>query len=128
MLQSICIALSTARGDVRGKPISLEPIEELPDRDPARLDRATVLQFGDQPRALDLGLALGAGEAMPAPLPLGGLRIAPVDDNGPMTGRTLADVAFHFDLSCLPLGAPCLTWRHNLASANSSSMRLAISG
>src|SRR5262249_1437684 len=105
MLQGICIALSTARGDVRGKPISLEPIEELPDRDPARLDRTTVLQFGDQPRAFDLRLPLRSFEAVPAALALAGLRVAHVDDDGPMTGRAFADVAPHFDCSFLSAGA-----------------------
>jgi hypothetical protein len=108
MLQGICIALSTARGDVRGKPISLEPIEELPDRDPARLDRTTVLQFGDQPRAFDLRLPLRSLEAMPTALALAGLRIAHVNDDSPMTGRPFANVALHFDsfsLSCLASSA-----------------------
>src|SRR5215831_2980054 len=110
MLQGICIALGTARGDVRGKPISLEPIEELPDRDPARLDRTTVLQFGDQPRAFDLRLPLRSLEAVPAALALAGLRVAHVDDDGPMTGRAFADVPPHFESS--PLGGDsCLLLR-----------------
>src|SRR5262249_4319119 len=95
------------------------------------------LDLTQQPRALDLGLVLGAGEGMPAALALTGLRIADVDDDGPVTGRTFADVAFHFSSlshprsamasSCGPSGMS-LTWRQSLASANSSSMRLAMSG
>src|SRR5262245_18978204 len=105
MLQGICIALSTARGDVRGKPISIEPIEELPDRDPARLDRTTVLKFGDQPRAFDLRLALRSVEAVRAALALAGLRVAHVDDDGRMAGRAFAEMALHFGFS--PLLAVC---------------------
>src|SRR5262249_25975687 len=115
MLQGICIALSTARGDVRGKPISLEPIEELPDRDPARLDRTTVLQFGDQPRAFDLRLPLRSLEAVPAALALAGLRVAHVDDDGPMTGRPCAKIPPHFESS--PLGGDsCLLLLSSAAS------------
>src|SRR5262249_14878669 len=85
---------STARGDVRGKPISLEPIEELPDRDPARLDRTTVLQFGDQPRAFDLRLPLRSLEAVPAAFAFAGLRITHVNDDGPVAGRPLSNGPF----------------------------------
>src|SRR5262249_25178693 len=116
MLQGICIALRTARGDVRGKPISPEPIEELPDRDPARFDRTTVLHFGDQPRAFDLRLPLRSLEAVPAALALTGPRVAHVDDNGPMTGRPFAKMPPHFESS--PLGGDsCLLLLSSAASS-----------
>jgi hypothetical protein len=119
MLQGKCIALSTARGDVRGKPISLESIEELPNRDPARLDRTTVLQFGDQPRAFDRRLPLRSLEAVPAALALAGLRITHVDDDGPVAGRPLAKMPPHFESSLLS-GARC-------SAASASAMRFASS-
>src|SRR6516165_3880808 len=113
-------------------PVPLKSIEKRCDCDPGGVDRNAALHFRYQPGAFDLGLPFGASERMPAALALAGLGITHVDDDGPVTGRAFADVAFHFSsLSTVGGGGPTgmsLTWRQSLASANSSSMRLAISG
>jgi hypothetical protein len=88
------------------------PFEEGRDCRARRFDGGAGLEFCQEPGALDLGLALGAGEGMPAPLALVGLRIAHVDDDGEMAGRPFADVAFHF---CSPSSlasspAKAITW------------------
>src|SRR5262249_17642480 len=57
-----------------------------------------ALQFCEQPSNLYLRLALRASEAMPAPLASPSLRITHVDDDGPMAGGTLADMALHSSL------------------------------
>ena len=44
-------------------------------------------------RDCDLGLALGIPEVMP--FTLSALRIAHVDNDSPMAGRTFAEMAFH---------------------------------
>src|SRR5262249_18845736 len=73
----------------------LDPaLEESGDRH-AGGDVGAVLQIGDQAGSLYLRLALRASEAVPAPLALTGLRIARVDDDGPVTGGAFADVALH---------------------------------
>src|SRR5262245_32068789 len=74
------------------------PLEEAGDGLPLGLDVSAALHLGDQPRAFLLGLPLGALERVPAALALSGLRIANVDDDGPMAGGTLADMAFHSSL------------------------------
>ena len=45
-------------------------LKESRDCDPRRVDSGAALRLGDQTRTLDLGLALGAGERMPAALAL----------------------------------------------------------
>src|SRR5262245_52513112 len=60
-----------------------------------------IIDRGDELGALDLCLALAALALMPAGRALAGLRIAHVDDDGPMTRRAFADVAFHCSLSLL---------------------------
>src|SRR5262245_53842214 len=75
----------------------LDPLlEEAGDGLPLGLDVSAALHLGDQPRAFLVGLPLGALERVPAPLALISHRIAHFEDDGPMTGRPLADVAFHF--------------------------------
>src|SRR5262245_65926078 len=75
----------------------LDPaVEEGGDRQPGWLDGSAALQFCEQPSNLYLRLALRASEAMPAALALPSLRITHVDDDGPMAGRALADMALHF--------------------------------
>src|SRR5262249_37798191 len=77
----------------------LDPaFEEGGDRQPGWLDGSAALQFCEQPSNLYLRLALRASEAMPAPLAFPSLRITHVDDDGPMAGGTLADMAFHSSL------------------------------
>src|SRR5262249_11530571 len=71
-------------------------LEEGRDRHARGIDAGAVLELGQQSGAFDLRLALGAGKGMPAALAPTGLRIAHVDDDGPVTGRPFADVAFHF--------------------------------
>src|SRR5262249_42465704 len=60
-----------------------------------------VLDLGQKPGALDLGLSLGAGEGMPAALALAGLRIAHVEDDGPTAGRAFAKMPLHFESSTI---------------------------
>src|SRR5262245_7008702 len=77
----------------------LDPaFEEGGDRQPGWLDGSAALQFCEQPSNLYLRLALRASESMPAPLAFPSLRITHVDDDGPMAGGTLADMAFHSSL------------------------------
>jgi hypothetical protein len=67
-------------------PVPLESIEKRRDCDPGGIDRNAALHFRYQPGALDLGLAFGAGEGMPAAPTFAGDRIAHVDNDGPVTG------------------------------------------
>src|SRR5262245_2087697 len=80
-------------------PIAVEPIEKFHHSDLVRLDRTTVLQFGDQPRAFDLRLPLSAGEAMPTAPALAGHRIMTIEDDCPTAGRALTDMAAHYFFS-----------------------------
>src|SRR5262249_46776373 len=80
---------------VERNPVALEPIQEFGQCDPRRIDGRPRLDLSDQPSAFDLCLAFRPPERMPTAL-APGLRIARVNDDGPMTGRPLADVAFHF--------------------------------
>src|SRR5262249_30581477 len=73
-----------------------EAVKEFGECNARRIDSATALRLGDQTRALDLSLALCPLEGMPTALALAGLRVAHVDDDGPVTGRAFTDVAFHF--------------------------------
>jgi hypothetical protein len=84
-------------------PIALKAIKKFADRDAQWIDAAGILHFRYQAGALDLRLALVAGESMPTPLALPCLRVAHVDDDGPMTGRAFAQMALHFDFSLLPV-------------------------
>src|SRR5262249_8903790 len=78
----------------------LDPaFEEGGDRQPGWLDGSAALQFCEQPSNLYLRLALRASESMPAPLAFPRLRITHVDDDGPMAGGTLADMASHLESS-----------------------------
>ena len=91
------IALDRACGQVQGHPIAQEPIQEVAKRDPRGIDGAAALRLGDQLGTLDLCLALGALERVPAAFALA-LRVVSVNDDTPMTWRPFADVTFH-DLS-----------------------------
>src|SRR5262249_25736443 len=71
------------------------PLEEAGDGLPLGLDVSAALHLGDQPRAFLVGLPLGALAGMPFTLALAAVWISHVDDDGPMTGRPLADMAFH---------------------------------
>src|SRR5262245_20545580 len=94
MGESIAVTLGGASAGLDRNPVLLEPVHELRDRDPARIDGPAGLQLGDQLGAPDLRLALGALERVPAPLALP-LCIAHVDHDGPAAGASLADMAFH---------------------------------
>src|SRR6516164_8470166 len=72
------------------------PLEESGDGLPLGLDVSAALHLGDQPRAFLLGLPLSTDKRVPAALALTGCRIAHVDNDGPMAGRPLADMALHF--------------------------------
>src|SRR5262245_24935128 len=75
----------------------LDPaFEEGRNSHPGGFDGGAFLQLSNQAGAFDLRLPLGAPEAVPTLLALTALRIAHVDDDCPMAGRTFADVAFHF--------------------------------
>jgi hypothetical protein len=89
-------------------------LEEGRNRHASGIDASAVLRLGEQPGTLDLGLALGARKGMPAALAFAGLRIAHVDDDGPMTGRPFANVAFHFS-------SPLSVFFDSLANAASAS-------
>src|SRR5262245_10899314 len=89
------VSLGAARAHLRGDPIPVKSRDKVGDRDPVRVDGDSALRLRDQLGALDLRLALGAGERMPAALALAGLRVVRVDHDGPMSGRTFTDVAFH---------------------------------
>ena len=62
---------------------------------PRWIDIGPPFPFGDQASAFDLRLPLGAFDAMPFATALAGLRIAHVDDDGPMTGGPFANVPLH---------------------------------
>src|SRR5262249_12397889 len=80
----------------------LDPaLEEGSDRHAGGINMGAVLALGQQPGALDLGLPLGAGKGMPAALALAGLRIAHVNNDGPMSGRPLAEMPLHFESSTI---------------------------
>jgi hypothetical protein len=64
-------------------------VEEGGDRHAGRFDAGAVLHLGQQTGALNLRLALGSLEGVPALLTLVG-GVAPVNDDGPMAGRAFA--------------------------------------
>src|SRR5262245_3562082 len=102
------------RGDVDRNPIALEPIEECRDSDAGRIDGSAIFRLGDQARAFDLRLSLGAGEGMPPALALAGLWFTHVDDNCPVAGRAFAKMPSHFGSS--PLGGDsCLLLLNSVA-------------
>src|SRR5262249_13000274 len=96
VVEGVPVPLGAVLGDVGSNPIDLKSVEELPKGDLVRIDCGAGLRLGDQAGALDLRLPLVAGEAVPAAFALAGLRIAHVNDDGPMTGRAFADMALHF--------------------------------
>jgi hypothetical protein len=59
------------------------------------LNVTALAKSGDQLGLFNLGLTLGAFEAVPLAFALTGLRIAHVDHDCPMAGRAFADVALH---------------------------------
>src|SRR5262245_29622315 len=108
MFEELPLALCCARGDVAGGlPLVDARAHEIGHRGFARFDVVTPASSGDQLGTFDLCLALRAGEAVPFPPALPGLRIAHVDDDGPMAGRPFANVALHFPslLACLSRGS-----------------------
>src|SRR5262249_11586499 len=96
MFEKLPLALCRARGDAAGGlPLVDARAHEIGYRGLARFDVVAFASSGDQLGAFDLCLALRAGEAVPFPPAFPGLWIAHVDDDGPVTGRALADVALH---------------------------------
>src|SRR6266481_949642 len=79
MGERVTVSLSCPGARVEGDPVPLETIEELGKRDLAWVDVRAALQLRYQAGALDLRLALGALERMPAPL-AGTGSIAAVED------------------------------------------------
>src|SRR5262245_939641 len=92
------VALSRTSSSVQRHPIGQEPIEILRKGDSRRVDSGAALRLRDQFGAPGLRLPLGPGEAMPTALARAGLRIAQVDDDGPMAGGAFTKMSFH-DLS-----------------------------
>src|SRR5215475_3812577 len=101
-------------------PIFLKTVQKLGNRDPGWIDGPTALQFHDQASTLDLRFLLGALERMPAALALAGT-VLHVDDDGPVTGRPLADMAPHFEPSFL-LGC----WLVSSSGGEARSLRRSI--
>jgi hypothetical protein len=73
------------------------PVEEFSDGDLARHHTAAGLLLGDETGTFELCRALGALEAVPAALALVSNGVALIDDDGPMAGRSFADVASHLE-------------------------------
>jgi hypothetical protein len=91
VLGQLPIALRRARGDVAGGlPLVDACAHKIGDHCLTRLNVIAFAGSGDKLGAFDLRLALGAGQAMPAPFALSGFGIAHVDDDGPVTGRPFA--------------------------------------
>src|SRR5262245_36653466 len=98
VLGELAIALRCSGGDVaRRLPLVDPPAHELGHRDLGALDVAAPAQIGDQFGLLNLSLTLGALDRMPLAFTPASLRIARFEDDGPVAGRALADVALHLD-------------------------------
>jgi hypothetical protein len=94
------ITLGGASRNVLGSfPLIDARPHELGHRDLGALDVATPAEIGDQLGLLDLGLALGALETVPLALSLAGGWVAHINNDRPVAGRSLSDVALHFDLA-----------------------------
>jgi hypothetical protein len=96
MREGVPVAFGGSGTRIDRNPIALEAVEEVGDRDPARIDGTAALHFRNQPSAFNLRLPLSTGERMPAALALAGC-VLRVNHDCPTTGRAFADVAFHFD-------------------------------
>src|SRR5262249_7222552 len=75
--------------------------EEGSDCHTGGIDARAVLYLGKQSGALNLSLTLRSRETVPAAFALAKLRVAHVDDDGPVTGRPFAKMPPHFGCSSL---------------------------
>src|SRR5262249_17435548 len=122
VLDKVPIALRRPWRDFpRGLPLGQPSPHEVGHCDLGRLDGGSTIDRGDEPGALDLCLALAALERMPTAPALAALRIAHIDDDGPMAGRAFAKVALHLEPSLLSV-AGC-----SLASLDELCLSLSIS-
>jgi hypothetical protein len=87
MREGTSVALGGPGTGMDRNPVALKSVEEFGNRDSGWIDHSAALHFRYQASALDLRLALVAGEGMPTALALARFQIAHVDDDGPMTGR-----------------------------------------
>src|SRR5262249_19881921 len=123
MVQSKSVTLTRGCIYVGGDPVAIKPIKKFPYSNLVRIDRGAALQLGDQLCASDLRLALRSGKAVPAALALSGLRIAHVDDDGPVAGRAFTDVALHFSSRfALVSSAACSERRLSTLGPNAGSI------
>src|SRR5215510_4497484 len=87
VLEELLIALRRSWRDVPcGLPLGYAAAHEVSHCDLGRLDGGSAVDRGDEPGALNLRLAFGAGEGVPAPFALAGCRIAYINDDGPVAG------------------------------------------
>src|SRR5437868_3556759 len=118
--KGVAIARGAGGRDMNVNPIALKSVEEFGNRDSGWIDHSAALHFRYQASALDLRLALVAGEGMPAALALAGSRIAHVNNDGPVAGRPLAKMAPHFGFS------PLLALRSSKVSSISLTFRTSL--
>src|SRR5262245_61077058 len=94
------VTLGGASRNVLGSfPLINAGSHEIGHRDLRALDVAALAERRNQFGLLNLSLALGALEAVPAALALAGCRIAHVDDDRPVAGRSLTKMSPHFESS-----------------------------
>ena len=94
MVDSLAIGLPTAGRNLC--PHVLQPAPEvLGDGDAAGIDVSASPALGDETGTFNLSLPLGAFERVPLAPALTIRRVSVVNDDGPATRRTLANVALH---------------------------------
>jgi hypothetical protein len=71
-------------------------VEKRRERRLGRLDVGALGEFRYEAGTLGLRLALGSAERMPLAFAHARLRVAQVEDDGPVTGRPFADVTVSF--------------------------------
>src|SRR5262249_51471741 len=117
VLHHLAVVLGRPGADL-GRHMGQPTLQVLPQRHVGGVQGSTVLDLGNQLRALDLRLSLGARKGMPTAFAIAGLRIARVNHDGPVTGRAFADVAPHF---LPPLLASILSISSSLASISAAA-------
>ena len=117
MFEQLPLAFRRARGNLAGGlPLVDAHAHEIGHRSLARLDVVALAGSSDKLGAFNLRLPLRTFEAVPFALALAALRVARLDDDGPMTGRAFAKVPSHLESS--PLGGDsCLLLLSSAASS-----------